>query len=421
MELQKFDLPAALPKIAVAVSGGSDSIALAVLLKDTYKNTEITAITIDHNLRAESSEEAKIVKKQMEDLGISHQTLLWEHKEITSNIQKQARSARMHLLTTYCKENGIENLFVAHNKNDVAETFLMNLFRGSGVYGLASIPNKTIHSGVNILRPLLSTHKKDIKDFLESINISWIEDPSNTNPNFLRTKVRSLMQSEEMKKIIDDEEALIDRIALNANNLARAREALEESTNHAIKTITTLHQEGYLTILLEEFLNMNEETALKLLASCLTTISGAQEYTPRMNSLKNLYKNITSKKIQTLWGCEVIAKDDLIYIYKELGKTKPSLEKISSTEMLWDGRLKIEAKTPQSIKSIEVLNSETLNKFPEAKLKKIPNRVWKTLPLITTYDTKVYVPFLNDGDTQEFSVKFLPLVSLEKTSFFHCN
>nr|MCH9750348.1 hypothetical protein [Pseudomonadota bacterium] len=115
-----------------------------------------------------------------------------------------------------------------------------------------------------------------------------------------------------------------------------------------------------------------------------------------------------------------VSKNNTIYIYRELGKNKPSLQQLSNSEWLWDGRLKITAKTNDTIKSLEPMKPEILNKIQEINSKKIPKRIWKTLPLITTYDTKVYVPFLNDGDSKKFSVKFLPLVSLKKTSFFHC-
>ena len=421
-EMSKLALPEVNHKVAIGLSGGSDSLALMLMLQ-AYRGTgsklELVAITVNHNLREAAAYEAEKVSQMAEKLGVMHKILTWYHEEVSANIQQQARIARYDLLTDYCKAQGIEHLFVGHNKDDVAETFLMNIFRGSGVYGLASIPNITIYNGVKIIRPLLSFRKQELQNYLRQHKVAWIEDPSNMQDRFLRTKIRKLLRSQEVRAIISDENLVIDRLALNAKNIARARTELENLCALEIKRIVTLHDEGYLTIDCEHFLKLGKEIALKLLSSCLITISGQHVYKPRLSSLENLYDVLNGGgKARTLWGCEVVTLKGLIYVYREIGTQKLSSEKTSENTWIWDNRFKIVANKPSVIKAINFLRYEDLKGQDDKKLKKIPKKIWKSLPLIITYDSKSYIPFLNCGAAGEFSVNFIPRVSLEKTNFF---
>lgn len=420
-EIFKFSIPESEKMIAIGLSGGSDSLALTLLLREYCKKFKINliALTVNHKLREGSTAEAKKVSEISKTLGIAHKILDWNHGSIESNIQHQARTARIDLLTTYCKDNKINYLFTGHTKDDVAETFLMNMFRGSGVYGLSSIPNLTKYNNITLARPLLSFKKGELKNYLTNQKIIWIEDPSNKKENFLRTKVRNLIRSQEMQNIIPEYDQLIDRLALNAKNLARARTELESVCDAKIKEIVTLHEEGYITIQHDKFLKLNKELGFKILSSCLITVSGNQPYKPRLSSLESLYESLSTPKTKkTLCGCEILMKKGNIFIYRELGKTPLALKQTSDKSWIWDTRFEISAKNPLSISKIDKLTYEDLKHLNNKKLDKIPKKVWKSLPLITTYDSKVYVPFLNSSDTEEFSIEFKPLVTLERTNFF---
>lgn len=420
-EIEKFSLSQSESRFAVALSGGADSMALTLLLDEYSKKhkKDLIALIVNHNLREESSSESESVSSKMTDLGIKNKILTWDHKKISSNMQEQAREARLGLLTDYCKSHEIKYLFIAHHKNDVAETFLMNILRGSGVYGMSSIPNMTVYNSVFLLKPLLDFHKSSLQKYLKNKKINWIEDPSNNNKTFLRTKVRNIMRSKEMKEIIPDTDLLVDRLALNAKNAARARTALEIICEEEMRKNVTLHKEGYITLNHTEFFNLNEEIGLKILSSCLITISGEHHNKPRLNSLEGLYFHLKSKKTaKTLWGCEIVIKKGLIYVYREIGKKTIKVTKLSNTIWVWDNRFEIRLKSPDTIKKIESLSYENLSGHKDKILDRIPKKIWKSLPLITTYDNKVYVPFLNTRDAKEFSIDFTPLMSLNRTSFF---
>ena len=279
-------------KIAIAVSGGPDSLALTFLTAEwskKFQNCKLIALTVNHNLRKESTAEAQQLQKLLASHNIEHHILNWQHKEkILSNIQHKARVARRELLTTWCINHGVKILLVAHTKNDLAETFFMNMFRGSGIYGLSSIPEKIIVNNAEIIRPVLIFTKEELKNYLHKKNITWIEDPSNQNKNFLRTKIRNLFNSKEMKAIFPDENLFLNRITTNIKNTSRARHCIESIINQKLEEITKLNTD-HLTIDRQKFCKLHSEIALNILSSCLINISKTHEYKPRFNSLERLY------------------------------------------------------------------------------------------------------------------------------------
>jgi len=149
-------------RVAVALSGGPDSMALCVLA-DAWarrRGGRVVALTVDHGLRSDSATEAAVVGGWMGTLGIAHQVLAWEGTKPRSGVQAKARAARYELLTGWCRRAGILHLVLAHEMEDQAETILMRLTRGSGRHGLAGMSAVSETSGVRILRPLLGVGRE---------------------------------------------------------------------------------------------------------------------------------------------------------------------------------------------------------------------------------------------------------------------
>ena len=136
--LGPFERP---PALAVAVSGGADSMALTLLAADwaAARRGSIVALTVDHRLRNESRAEAKQVAAWLAARGIEHKILAWTGEKPSSDVQAAAREKRYELLEDWCRRQGILHLLVAHNLDDQAETFLLRLGRGSGLYGLSGM------------------------------------------------------------------------------------------------------------------------------------------------------------------------------------------------------------------------------------------------------------------------------------------
>ena len=128
----------------LAISGGSDSTALMVLLADWLGRARssagaFTVLTVDHRLRPESAAEAGAVARQAAALGYAHATLVWDGDKPPTGLQAAARAARYRLMADYARAHGIGTILTAHTLDDQAETLLMRLARGSGLDGLSAM------------------------------------------------------------------------------------------------------------------------------------------------------------------------------------------------------------------------------------------------------------------------------------------
>ena len=196
------------PQIAVAVSGGPDSICLTLLLKNWIKISKgkMIALIIDHKLRDESSKEANFVKKYLTDCKIDSKIIKINKFNIDKRSMKEARDNRFEKLTNYCKKNKIFHLFLGHHFDDNLETYLLRRVAGSNFEGLRSMQNKLFMKNLQIIRPLLDYQKKEIIQYNNVNKIKSINDPSNKNTKYSRVLIRNfLSENVNYKKIISNE------------------------------------------------------------------------------------------------------------------------------------------------------------------------------------------------------------------------
>jgi tRNA(Ile)-lysidine synthase len=208
--------------LLIAVSGGPDSTALLLMVAEWAKRrgkTRIEAATVDHGLRPESANEAKAVGEICARLGVGHRVLKWKGVKPTSRLQERAREARYRLLIDHAKAIGADAVMTAHHADDQAETVLFRLLRGSGVAGLRGMDVMTARDGMTIARPLMGLKKRDLIAFADSRSAPFVDDPSNADPRFARTRLRALLVSLGEEGL--DAEAL-DRLARRARDTEEA-------------------------------------------------------------------------------------------------------------------------------------------------------------------------------------------------------
>jgi len=414
-------------KIAIAVSGGADSMSLAILLNIWCKNHNIpfVALTIDHGLRIESRDEAKFVNSELKKRNIEHHTISNETPIPSSNLQENARRIRYQLLTNWCKNNDISHLATAHHLDDYVETFLMRLERGSGVDGLSSIADKAIINDLFIIRPLLSFPKSEIIEYLNSQKQKWIEDPSNQKMDFKRNRIR--------KALGDDlgDDLFIKRMASVANNMARARQAIETQTNHVINQFVKINQAGFCTIDCSIF-SEEDEIILRLLSSVLRFIGG-KEKSPRFEKLMTLFNTLknNNKYEVTLSGCEITKLNNRINIFREVSDIQRDIKFKNNNNINWDNRFL--AKTNLFNKFNIYLGalgqtgfSQIKSEYKRGKNTALPTKILYTFPAFKEIDNQgveniIYVPHINycnsDFDKNDFICDFKPLKPLATKSF----
>ena len=180
------------PMVAVAVSGGRDSMALAVLANDWARARAgaVVALIVDHRLRPEAAAEAGTTAARLSVLGIATEVLVWSHAKPSSRIQEMARTARYRLLFDACRRRGILHLLVAHHAGDQSETIVMRAARASGPDGLAGMAAQVEHRAARLLRPLLEVPRERLAATLLARGVAWTDDPSNEDRRFERVRVR---------------------------------------------------------------------------------------------------------------------------------------------------------------------------------------------------------------------------------------
>ena len=179
-------------KLAVAVSGGPDSLALLVLAAATLPG-RVEAATVDHCLRPESADEAAMVGAACAALGVPHETLAVTVAE--GNLQAEARTARYAALAGWMERRGLAALATAHHADDQAETLLLRLNRASGVAGLAGVraAGQVPGTALPLLRPLLGWRRAELARVVAAAGLVAVQDPSNVDPRFDRARIRTAL------------------------------------------------------------------------------------------------------------------------------------------------------------------------------------------------------------------------------------
>lgn len=406
------------PHLAIAVSGGADSLALILLAHQWVKDRKgsLTALTVDHQIRPTSAQEARQVQQWLSAYGIPTTILTWSEEKTERRLQEKAREIRYQKLEEWCHSHGILHLLLGHHLEDQQETVAMRAEKNSGIEGLAGMSAIVERPYHRLLRPLLSYSKKRLQATLVKHSQSWIEDPSNQNLKFKRVALRREAPHFSPREI---------------NSFGEARRHYEETLNRLIPQMITPFPQGYAFLNHQAWSQLDLESKLGVLQRLLMTY-GVNPYPPSRESLHKLsfhfQNNSTSR---TLNGCLMLRyREKQLLFTREPGAIHHEIDlnnQENSTHFLWDQRFHIHLTPPQGQYTLKALGQkgwESLKKELNGQKDFLPYPAALTLPSLWHQDQLISIPdffqiFSNQTFTlfKENAIKFLPCYPLTRFTF----
>lgn len=387
--------------VALAVSGGSDSIALLFLASKWAKKNLIRLVvfSVNHRLREESDKEIEFVRKTALDLGHEFIGLTWLHDNTKSCLQERARKARYEMMTKKCHELGISNLLTAHHYDDFLENYFMRKSKKSGVLGLCN-SYSNFYNNIQILRPLYNVKKQRLIDYLNANSINWMEDESNSLDFYERNRVRKYISSLSEKARVDLEE--------KANISDATAQDFNTQFIKAIAETVEFNKLGFAFIDLSKYKELNYDITVYLINFILTSISG-EINTPRYRSTKKLLDVINSGNDFTcsLHGCILRKKLGKLLIYRE--KNAINCHGLNlKNGVVWDNRFQFNVRKDFAAEGLKIcrLHMEDYikikNKLDFQKISELGKNNHKdilfTLPVIKTLEKIVAIPHISYYD-----------------------
>lgn len=323
--------------VIAAVSGGSDSTALLLLLKAHLDRaapaTRLFCATVDHGLRPESAAEAARVAALCQRIGVAHATLRWKGEKPGTGISAAAREARHELLADLAEREGARLVLTGHTADDQAETVLMRRQRGRGP-GLAGIAPATLFdTRIWFARPLLSMRRQALRDYLRQHGVSWIEDPTNENPIYERARLRA-----GLKETAEGDSRVAGALA-QADAAAQSRADLAGRTAALMGTHATRPAAGLLRLAPDFAASPDRPAALHVLRILLATAGGTQHLPEEGAADRLLERMCRGAGRATLSRSLVDMRARGIYLLRE----QRSLPQQASVlqETVWDGRYRV--------------------------------------------------------------------------------
>ena len=361
-------------RIALAVSGGRDSMALMYLVyrwkAHLALNIEIEVLTVNHNLRKAAEDECGFVQKIAKNYGFKHKVLIWEHEHVETSIQEKARKARYQLMLDYVREENIDTILTAHTSDDNIETFIMRLAKGSG--------------------PLLSLSRSLTTEILRSTGNEWVDDPTNDDERFERVKIRnniSLLSSFNISS---------DNLTKTIQRLARAHESISFFTNLVSEELVELSELGHANVNFDKLRYYPKEIILRVFAKALTDVNGGNV---SLSSLETVFAElIKTERSKTLNGCQIIPQKNKYVIVRENRGISPVEIKINE-RISWDGRFDVYLKSCDKTNIVidQIGNADDLRKMIDGTaFQSVPNYVLRTLPGGFIKDKLVLLPNIHN-------------------------
>ena len=342
--------------VLVAVSGGADSLCLLYVLCDIMKSgksIEIRAVHVNHHLRDEADKDAEHVKECCESLGVPlsvYDVNVEERMERDGvSCEEAGRMLRYEAFEKEAEKSGSGNVLiaVAHTMNDRAETMLINMWRGSGLKGLAGIP---VRRG-NIIRPLLCLSREDTESYLDECGVSYCIDKTNEDDGYTRNRIRHHILPKAEDSV---NEQAVFHMNETADQIMKAEDFIEDALSEAYAecvreenadavpegktaSVPDVADEGMASCTLyvdkNRFLSLHEYMQERLLLKCMERVCGrARDISAvHVKALKGLFSKGRGKRLDLPYYITAERRDGYVVMYlqpgKFIGRNKPIAKK----------------------------------------------------------------------------------------------
>jgi len=383
------------PRVGAGVSGGADSMALALLARCWVRERGgmLLALVVDHGLRPESGTEAATTVARLAKLGIEARVLMLRDLVRGPALAERARAARFAALEAACAGMGILHLLLGHHAADQAETLLIRALGGSGLTGMSGMAGLVETGRLRVLRPLLVVPPARLRSLLRSAGLEWVEDPSNADSSALRPRLRQLRRDR------DGGGSATAALLAAAAGSSRQRDRNDRIAAANLAEQVVFRPEGY-AMWSGQSLTTHAFTAL------LQVIGGA-EYPPATASVVDL---AAVPRPATIAGVRLLPAGRLgagLLAVREPAAMAPPVAAAPGT--IWDGRFRLggDACVPKGA-TLGALGDDAARL---RRLSHLPSAVMRTLPAIRRGSALLAVPHLHYPDREGcvcFPVLFSP-------------
>ena len=307
-------------KIAIALSGGVDSIVLFHLLVTEYKDSykELVVFHINHGLREESYEEAEFVERFVKDFDVKFykEELNMSDLERDSHTSEEmlARELRYQAFNKMAKLEGVTKLLTAHHKNDQVENILMRLLTGRSIDHSLAICEEIEMAGLNIYRPLLNSLKAELEEYAKEKNLHYYVDATNFDTDYTRNNIRHNI----VPLLNDINSGSFDNLINFANYYQNINNNLKKAILSNKDNYIFSRDEDKISLVKDKFLELNEEEMYFLLKDLITDELGVFDIKQKaiFDVVSSLKKNSGNKSYDLKNNLKIISQYETLYIHK---------------------------------------------------------------------------------------------------------
>lgn len=307
-------------KIAIALSGGVDSIVLFHLLVTEYKDSykQLVVFHINHGLREESYEEAEFVEKFVKDFDVKFckEELNMSDLERDSHTSEEmlARALRYQAFNKMAKLEGVTKLLTAHHKNDQVENILMRLLTGRSIDHSLAICEEIEMAGLTIYRPLLNSLKAELEEYAKEKNLHYYVDATNFDTDYTRNNIRHNI----VPLLNDINSGSFDNLINFANYYQNINNNLKKAILSNKDNYIFSRDEDKISLVKDKFLELNEEEMYFLIKDLIADELGVFDVKQKaiFDVVSSLKKNSGNKSYDLKNNLKIISQYETLYIHK---------------------------------------------------------------------------------------------------------